>query len=71
MFADAGPPEDEARRPDKLPAAVETEPGNYKPLEQCSRPEVEAKIVSLMIQAQALLEEAKTLQRYLGDDQLY
>ena len=66
MFTDAGPSEDDARKP-TVSAFVETEPGGYKPLAECSRPEIEAKIVSLTLQAQALIDEADMLSRYLGD----
>ena len=48
-----------------LPAFLEIEPGRYKPVETCSREEIEAKIMSLTMQAQALLDEAKVLGRFL------
>lgn len=48
-----------------VPAFLETEPGSFKPLEECSRDEIEAKINALTLQAGALIEEAQTLGRYL------
>jgi hypothetical protein len=70
MFTDLGPSEDDAHTPlpantFRLPAFIEVEPGAYKPIEDCSRAEVEAAIMSLIIQGQALLDEAKALDRYL------
>ena len=63
-FLDLGPSEDDARKP-LVPGFLEVEPGSYKPLDECSRDEIGATIMSLRIQAQALLDEAKTLDRYL------
>jgi hypothetical protein len=57
---------DELRRKywDEMP---ETEPGSYKPLNERSRDEIQAKIRSLNTQAEALLDEARALGRYLDD----
>ena len=66
MFTDDGPSEDDARESNKMPAFLETEPGSYKPLAECSREEIESKIMALTMQADALLDEARTLGRYLG-----
>jgi hypothetical protein len=67
MFTGPGPSEDDARVP-SVSAFLETEPGSYKPLDECSPAEIQAKIMSLMMQAQALLDEAKTLGQYLEDE---
>jgi hypothetical protein len=64
LFTESGPSEEDARR-SVLPAFLEIEPGRYKPVETCSREEIEAKIMSLTMQAQALLDEAKVLGRFL------
>ncbi len=67
MFTSSGPSEHDVRRI-TLPAFIETEPGSFKPLDECSRNEVEAEIHSLLMQAQALMDEAKTLGHYLDGD---
>lgn len=55
MFARPGP----RRIMRAIPAFLETESGSYKPLGECSRDGVEAKNLSLTMQAQALMDEAK------------
>jgi hypothetical protein len=50
-----------------LPDFIEVEPGRYEPLKNCSRDEIQAKILSLMAQAQWLIGEARVLDRYLDD----
>jgi hypothetical protein len=64
MFTHSGPYEDDLRKV-TLPGFIEVEPGRYKPLGNCSRDEIQAKILSLMAQAHWLLGEAKALDRYL------
>lgn len=64
MFTRPGPAEDDANKP-TVPAFPETEPDSYKPLGECTRGEIEAAIMSLTLQAQALTDEAKMLGRYL------
>jgi hypothetical protein len=44
-----------------------TAQAGFKPIEECSRDEIEAKIMSLTMQAGALIDEAKALGRYLED----
>ena len=65
MFADDGPAEDDARKPGMVSAFIETEPGIHKPLEECSREEIQSRIISLTMQAEALIDEADALTRYL------
>lgn len=65
MFTGHGPSEDDARDSDTVPAALEVVPGSYKPLQDCSREEVESTMMSLMMQAESLLHQAKSLGRYL------
>jgi hypothetical protein len=67
---DPGPSEDDAHAAQqpgsiRVPAFIETEPGSFKPVEECSRSEIETKIMSLTMQAQALTDEADALDRYL------
>jgi hypothetical protein len=66
LFIESGPSDDAARTPDSAPAFVETEPGSYKPLSECSRQEVEAQVLSRAMQADALLAEVRALERYLA-----
>ena len=66
LFADSAPCEDDARNA-VMPAFFEVEPGSFKPVEKCSRGEIESTIMSMTIQAQALLDQAGNLQRYLDE----
>jgi hypothetical protein len=66
MFTRRGPSDDDARKV-TLPDFIELEPGRYEPLKNCSRDEIQAKILSLMVQAHWLMDEAKALDRYLDD----
>lgn len=65
MFTGAGPADDDARKPGQVPAFLEVEPGSFKPLGECSRSEVSSTIMSLTMQANALVDQAKALDRYL------
>jgi hypothetical protein len=67
MFTEDGPSEHDTRKPGMMPAFLETEPGSYKPLNECSRGEIEAKIMALTMQAGALIAEAVALAEYLSD----
>ncbi len=44
---------------------IEVGPDSFKTLKDCSRSEIETKVMSLTMQAQALIEEAKALDQYL------
>jgi hypothetical protein len=66
MFIESGPSDDAARMSDAVPAFLETEPGCFKPLGGCSREEVEAQVLSLMLRADALVAEARALDGYLA-----
>lgn len=65
MFSDPGLPEDEARTP-TLPESLETEPGSFKLLDECTEEEIGIKILSLTMHAQALADQASALRAYLG-----
>jgi hypothetical protein len=72
-FSDFGPSEDAAHRGGiQIPEFLEVEgPDSFKPIEECSRSEIEASILSLTMQAEALIDRAKALGLYLderGDD---
>jgi hypothetical protein len=64
MFSGLGPSEHDANQL-TMPAFVETEPGVHKALEECTRAEIEAQIMALIMQGQAMLDEAKTLYQYV------
>lgn len=64
MFSETGPSEDDVNEP-LLPGFIEVTPGDYRPLDVCTRDEIETHILSLTMQAQALIEEAKLLELYL------
>jgi hypothetical protein len=66
MFQGEGPSDDDVRKP-VLPAFLEVEPGTFKPLEQCTGHEIRTTVLSMTMQARALIEEAKLLDRY-GQD---
>ncbi|WP_131809687.1 hypothetical protein [Mycolicibacter sinensis] len=65
MFTGPGPSDDAARSSASLPAFLEDAPGSFKPLDKCSRSEIEARILSVTMQADALIAEAKALDNYL------
>ena len=64
QFADHGPLEDDVRK-STVPAFLETEPGSFKPLSECSRDEVESAVLSTMMHADALIKQAQRLDAYL------
>jgi hypothetical protein len=64
MFANQGPSDDDVRKA-TVPAFLETEPGAFKPLDECSRSEIQTKIISLTMAADALVDHARNLERYL------
>lgn len=51
-----------------VPAFLETEPGNFKPIEERSRLEIQAAMYSLAIQAEKLVDEANALGHWLDSN---
>lgn len=49
----------------RVPAFLETEPGVFTSIEDCSRSQIESQILSLTMHARALLDQAQALERYL------
>lgn len=59
-WVNAGP-QDGAVRTETLPAYLEVEPDQFKPVEECSVAELVATADSLMLQAKASMDEAGRL----------
>ncbi|OBI02924.1 hypothetical protein [Mycobacterium scrofulaceum] len=70
LSIEPGPSEDDEHarlNPDTavVPAFLEAAPGQFKPIEACSRAEIESTILSLTMRSQSLIDEARALERYL------
>ncbi|MCE5291415.1 MAG: hypothetical protein LLG14_19555 [Nocardiaceae bacterium] len=64
MFDNDGPHEEDANLP-TMREWLEVEPGQFKPVQECTLDELTARFNSLMLQARALLDEAEVLRRYI------
>lgn len=65
----SGPPPNEADAQSGAitPAFLETTPGSFKAIDDCATDEIETAILAMVVRAQALLCEARGLERVIED----